>query len=139
VKSDDHAGKSARPDKTRDRVNCHSTFASLASEVAHTDRLAYPLAALNDLLTAAAPEDIRSLPVPPILDPYRLNYVTAMVELAAHRAGVIPPAWTAAVEPLSAPVFAVPYLSVRAHLLTASPPPFRRRNIFIDSSLGDRV
>jgi len=72
-------------------------------------------------------------------DPYRLNYVTAMVELAAHRAGIAPPLWTADVEPLSRPVFIDPSINLRAHLLTASPPPFRRRNIFIDSSLGDRV
>ena len=116
-----------------------TTFAGLAREVAATSRLSYPLAALNDLLTAAEAEEIATLPPPPIGDPYRLNYVTAMVEVAAHRAGIIPPAWTADVEPLSAPAFIDPSIRLRAHLLTASPPPFRRRNIFIDSSLGDRV
>jgi hypothetical protein len=94
---------------------------------------------MNDLLTAAGAEDVACLPFPEIADPYRLNYVTAMVELAAHRAGILPPAWTAQVTPLSEPVFAAASLRLRAHLLTASPPPFRRRNIFIDSSLGDRV
>jgi hypothetical protein len=74
-----------------------------------------------------------------IEDAYRLNYVTAMVELAAHRAGVAPPLWTMEVLPLSAPMFIDPSLKLRAHLLTASPPPFRRRNIFVDSSLGSRV
>jgi len=116
-----------------------ATFVRLAVEVAAAHRIAYPLAELNDLLTAAPADEIEKLPPPSIADPYRLNYVTAMVEVAAHRAGVAPPLWTASVTPLDAPVFIDPSLNLRAHLLTASPPPFRRRNIFIDSSIGDRV
>jgi hypothetical protein len=116
-----------------------AAFARLAREVAAAERISYPLAELNDLLTAASGDDVESLPAPAIDDAYRLNYVTAMVELAAHRAGVVPPLWTASVKPLDAPVFIDPSLKLRAHLLTASPVPFRRRNIFIDSSLGDRV
>lgn len=115
------------------------TFAQLSSAVATADRIAYPLAELNDLLTTAPGDEIVKLPAPLIADPYRLNYVTAMVELAAHRAGVAPPLWTADVPPLDAPVFIDNSLLLRAHLLTASPIPFRRRNIFIDSSIGDRV
>ena len=116
-----------------------ATFLRLAGEAAVASRIAYPLAELNDLLTGAPAVEIESLPPPSIVDPYRLNYVTAMVEVAAHRAGVVPPLWTAAVKPLDAPVFIDTSLNLRAHLLTASPPPFRRRNIFIDSSIGDRV
>lgn len=67
------------------------------------------------------------------------NYVAAMVELAAFRAGVEPPPWAAAVEPLQEPYFATPLESLRLHLLRSSPVPFRRRNLFIDSSLGARV
>jgi hypothetical protein len=116
-----------------------STFLELADAAARASRIAYPLAELNDLLAAASAAEIENLPAPSIADPYRLNYVTAMVEVAAHRAGGIPPLWTADVAPLDRPVFIDPSLSLRAHLLTASPPPFRRRNIFIDSSIGDRV
>jgi hypothetical protein len=116
-----------------------SSFVRLTEEVATAKRLAYPLAELNDLLTTASGEEIEQLPKPTIEDPYRLNYVAAMVEVAAHRAGVIPPLWTASVKPLDTPYFIDPSLSLRAHLLTASPPPFRRRNIFIDSTIGDRV
>jgi len=116
-----------------------SSFVSLTEEIGAAKRLAYPLAELNDLLTTASGDDIERLPAPRIEDPYRLNYVTAMVEVAAHRAGVIPPLWTASVKPLDTPYFIDPSLSLRAHLLTASPPPFRRRNIFIDSTIGDRV
>jgi hypothetical protein len=116
-----------------------AVFVRLAREVASTDRIGYPLAELNDRLTAAAGPDIETLPPPEITDAYRLNYVTAMVELAAHRTGVVPPLWTASVKPLDHPVFIHASLKLRAHLLTASPPPFRRRNIFIDTSLGGRV
>jgi hypothetical protein len=115
------------------------SFLELTAAVAAADRMSYPLAELNDLLTGAPGDDVRVLPEPHIADAYRLNYVAAMVELAAHRAGVAPPMWTAAVPPLEAPVFIDPSLKLRSHLLTASPVPFRRRNIFIDSSLGDRV
>jgi hypothetical protein len=116
-----------------------SAFVRLAREVSDAKKIAYPLAELNDLLTAASGEEIEKLPAPSIADSYRLNYVTAMVEMAAHKAGVVPPLWTSEVEPLSTPVFVDPSLSLRAHLLTASPPSFRRRNIFIDSSIGARV
>jgi hypothetical protein len=116
-----------------------TAFKRLVQAVARAAKISYPLAELNDLLASASGPDIEALPAPLLEDPYRANYVAAMVELAAHRAGVLPPAWTATVPPLEAPVFIDPSLNLRAHLLTASPPPFRRRNIFIDSSVGDRV
>ena len=100
---------------------------------------AFVLAELNDLLTAAPKEQFQLLAVPSIADPYLANYVAAMVELAAHIKGTHPPAWTSTIEPLADPVFAVPWQSLRAHLLLESPVPFRRRNIFIDSSIGARV
>jgi hypothetical protein len=116
-----------------------STFAQLTEAVGSAGRISYPLAELNDLLTSAPAEEIQKLPRPLLVDPYRLNYVTAMVEVAAHKAGIAPPLWTADVEPLSKPVFIDNSIALRAHLLTAAPPPFRRRNIFIDSSIGDRI
>jgi hypothetical protein len=74
------------------------------------------------------------------LTPYLRNYVAAMVELTAHQRDVPPPAWVRGVEPLeTAPHFATPLASLRLHLLRAAPVPFKRRNIFIDSSIGDRV
>jgi hypothetical protein len=100
---------------------------------------AYVLAELNDLLTGASREQIELLSAPSIEDCYLANYVAAMVEQAIHKKAGTPPAWTAAIAPLSRPVFAVPWMSLRAHLLLESPIPFRRRNIFIDSSIGERV
>jgi hypothetical protein len=52
---------------------------------------------------------------------------------------VPPPDWTLAVQPLSEPAFGSPLQSLRLHLLVAAPPAFKRRNIFVDSSVGDRV
>jgi hypothetical protein len=94
---------------------------------------------LNDLLTAAAADQFASLPRPSIADPYLANYVAAIVELVVQLHGVRPPVWTSGIEPLAQPVFAVPWQSLSAHLLLESPVPFRRRNIFIDSSIGARV
>ena len=41
--------------------------------------------------------------------------------------------------PLAEPVFGSDLMSLRLYLLTHSPAPFRRRNIFIDASVGFRV
>jgi hypothetical protein len=73
------------------------------------------------------------------LAPYHANYVAAMVEYACARRGVAPPAWTGAIPPLVEPVFGSALTSLRLYLLTHSPAPFRRRNIFIDATVGDRV
>jgi len=82
----------------------------------------------------------KNLSAPAIDDPYLANYVAAMVEQALHlKGGTRPPLWTSEIAPLPRPVFAVPWMSLRAHLLLESPVPFRRRNIFIDSSIGHRV
>jgi hypothetical protein len=67
------------------------------------------------------------------------NYVAAMVEQAAQRAGVSPPTWTAAISPLDRPYFAVDLPGLRLHLLRASPTPFKKRNLFVDAGLGNRV
>ncbi len=73
------------------------------------------------------------------LPPLYRNYVAAMVEQAAQLKGVSPPRWTQEVEPLEEPYFAATFRYLRPHLLRVSPVPFKRRNIFIDSGLGDRV
>jgi hypothetical protein len=119
-------------------VNTAEAFCELTAKLGK-EKSTFVLAELNDLLTAAPADAFASLTTPSIPDAYLANYVAAMVELAAHKQGVRPPAWTSDIVPLSVPVFAVPWQSLRAHLLTESPIPFRRRNIFIDSSIGARV
>jgi len=67
------------------------------------------------------------------------NYMAAMVEVACHIKGVIPPLWVQKYKGLMTPYFSSTLPSLRMYLMQSSPPPFRRRNIFIDASIGDRV
>jgi hypothetical protein len=102
----------------------------------------FALAELNSLLSAFTAGELRTAteaPPPPGLTAFVLNYITAMVEYACAKRSVAVPAWTQTVAPLDAPVFGTTLQSLRLHLLTHSPPPFRRRNIFIDATLGDRI
>jgi hypothetical protein len=102
----------------------------------------FALAELNSFLSGLAARELCEAvaePPPLTVTPYILNYVTAMVEQACVRRGIAVPAWTRAIQPLSEPVFASALKSVRLHLLTHSPPAFRCRNIFIDSSVGHQI
>jgi uncharacterized protein (DUF1778 family) len=117
-------------------------FSEILSALGATDQHRFALAELNELLTELAPREFEEVTGDADLrglSPYLQNYVAAMVELAAHQKGTLPPAWTRSVQPLEEPYFASPLAGLRLHLLRASPVPFRRRNIFIDSSVGDRV
>lgn len=100
------------------------------------------LAALNDLLAGLSPVELRDA-IGDVdlagLSPFLRNYVAAMVEQTAHVAGTPPPAWTRSVAPLDWPWFATPLPGLRLHLLKSSPVPFKRRNLFVDASVGDRV
>ena len=116
-------------------------FEELLSRLAADDEPRYALAELNNLLSslardefqkAVAHADVRELP-------WLANYVAAGVEHASHLKAVAPPAWAGHVEPLEEPWFATPLKSLRLHLLRSSPVAFRRRNLFVDSSLGARV
>jgi hypothetical protein len=102
----------------------------------------YGLADINSLLSRLTPHELReAVEVAPDveLSPFLANYVAAMVEMACAKRGIRVPAWTRGIAPLDAPAFGSNLKSLRLHLLKHSPAPFRSRNIFIDSSLGDRV
>jgi uncharacterized protein (DUF1778 family) len=117
-------------------------FAEILGALGEADRQRFALAELNDLLADLAPRELAEVAGHADLrglSRYLQNYVAAMVELAAHREGVVPPAWVREIPPLEEPHFAAPFEGLRLHLLRASPVPFRRRNIFVDSSVGDRV
>lgn len=73
------------------------------------------------------------------LEPLESNYVAAMIETACTQRNIAPPRWLSNIAPLSDPWFATTLKSLKVYLLTASPPAFRRRNLFIDSTLGARV
>lgn len=119
-----------------------SSFVRLLDELRDGESARFALAALNDLLSGLGPDELRRAVEHADLEglsPYLANYVAAMVELASHRSDVPPPAWVRKVEPLETPRFATPLASLRPHLLRTAPVPFKRRNLFVDSSLGDRV
>lgn len=102
----------------------------------------YVLAELNDFLSGLAPAQLRdAVEKADIrgLSDLMQNYVAAMVEQAACQKGVEPPSWTRDPPALDEPYFATSLRSLRSHLLRVSPVAFKRRNIFIDATVGDRV
>ncbi len=102
----------------------------------------FALAELNDLLSGLAGVELEeTLRYADLggLSPEARNYVAAMVEQAAYRKGVEPPDWTRRVAALDEPFFAAPLGSLRPYLLRVAPVAFKRRNIFVDASVGDRV
>lgn len=102
----------------------------------------FGLAELNALLsgwTAAQLREAISAPPTTALTPFLTNYIAAMIERTCERRSVRVPAWVRAIEPLPEPEFGSVLKSLRLHLLTHSPPSFRRRNIFIDATVGDGV
>jgi hypothetical protein len=105
-------------------------------------KLSSGLAELNSLLTRLSSFELElavaNAPAV-VASPFLANYVAAMVELACARREIAVPRWTVTVQPLDDPWFANTSTALRHYLLTSSPAPFRRRNIFIDSSLGSRV
>lgn len=109
----------------------------------YSESPSYALAELHDWLEGLSPHEFRravaEAPPSTRLNAYLENYVAAMIEVAAHRKHCLAPAWTMDIKPLEEPVFGVSLIGVRLLLLVNSPPPFRRRNVFIDATIGDRV
>ena len=117
-------------------------FRERLTALSKTDQPRFELAELNTHLSRwTAGELTRAVAADPAvaLAPFLANYVAAMVESVCARHSIPAPAWTLSVPPLAEPVFGSQLESLRLHLLTHSPAPFRRRNLFIDSSVGARV
>ena len=138
------------PIQDLDRIGHHlhrpapiNRFQSLIRHLARPEaQRKFVLADIHDLLAKLRPDEFSEVVRhgPDVaLSPFRANYLCGMVEYAAGLKGVLPPSWTADVAPLKEPWFGTDLKSLRLHLLTNSPAPFRRRNIFIDSSVGTRV
>ncbi len=117
-------------------------FAELTEACRNSGTERFALAELSGWLGELSGAELREAvasPPAPGMTPYLANYVAAMVEYACARRDIPPPPWTQAIVPLAEPVFGSTLMSLRLYLLTRSPPPFRRRNIFIDSSVGAGV
>jgi hypothetical protein len=117
-------------------------FAELTDACRDPATARFALAELNSWLDGLSGAELREAvasPPAPGLTPYLSNYIAAMVEYACARRTIASPPWTGSIAPLAEPAFGSTLMNLRLHLLTHSPPPFRRRNIFIDSSIGARV
>ena len=119
-----------------------NTFLAKVDACRDKDAIRYALADLNAFLTnLGAGELLSAVSGAPTsaLTEFAANYIAAMVEQACTREAVPAPSWTRSVTPLREPYFGSALISLRLYLLTRSPPPFRNRNIFIDSSIGGQV
>jgi hypothetical protein len=117
-------------------------FAKLVRALSRASEPAFDFAELGDLLRSLGRGELcRVTDVRPAgtLDEVLANQLAAMIETRAAELGVEPPPWVHRVEPLRTPWFATKLVSLRLHLLTSSPPAFRRRNLFVDAGLRDRV
>lgn len=117
-------------------------FQHLAAACAEEAGARFALAEMNTFLSALGASELQAAVASPPqsrLSAFHTNYIAAMVEYVCAQRGIEPPAWTDAIAPLVEPVFGTQLASLRLHLLTHAPPPFRRRNIFIDTSIGGRV
>jgi len=117
-------------------------FAEILSELREPGRERFALASFSDLLAELPANEFRLALaglVPTGLSTRLQNLIAAMVEHAAAQEGAPPPAWACEIMPLESPWFATNLKKLRAHLLRVSPVAFRRRNLFVDSTVGDRV
>lgn len=118
------------------------TFEQIIATFAATSEPTYLIAELNDFLSGLKPNDFAdavSTGLPGNFDTALANRIAAMVEYAAHKKNVAPPRWTTSIPPSPYPVFDTELQSLRMHLLLNTPAIFKRRNLFLDSSIGDRV
>ena len=121
--------------------NHSQTFQQLTANIS-TKKTTAAFAALNDFLTSLNKyEFVDAVPLPPLekLTDQQQNLVAALVEQAASLKKIKPPAWTATIQPLSKPWFATTLKSLRPYLMQVAPVAFRRRNLFVDATIGDRV
>ena len=117
-------------------------FQELATRLQEPEGRRLGLAELGDFLRALPPGAFgRAVAEPPRvrLDPDTLNYLAGVIDLAARRRHREPPRWIDDVPVPVSPAFGSELASVRLHLLTHSPVALRRRNLFMDASMDDRV
>jgi hypothetical protein len=118
-------------------------FLKLLHQLQVAKTIPYLLAEIHDWLQNLNPTEFETVFHQEIslfsLSLYLQNYLAAMIEEAALKKNASVPTWLKNIEPLTDPFFGSDLKSLRLHLLKNSPVPFRKRNIFIDSTLGDRV
>lgn len=118
------------------------TFQELLGQLKSVSNPKYILAQIHDMFNAASADEFELMVAQPpgvFISDYLANYVAAMIEYTAVQKGRKAPPWISQVPPLKIPVFGSDLKSLQLYLLTHSPPPFRRRNVFIDATVGQRV
>ncbi|MBI4500601.1 MAG: hypothetical protein HY700_05515 [Gemmatimonadetes bacterium] len=117
-------------------------FQALVARVADRARRRYALAELADWLrglpAGAFARAVESAPKA-TLDGEWLNYLAGAIEVAAAARGLPAPRWVPEVATPDAPLFGSGLAAVRLHLLSRAPVAFRRRNVFVDASIDQRV
>lgn len=117
-------------------------FQSLTAALTDDEQRGFRLAELSDFLRALPAASFRrAVAQPPRarLDPLTLNHLAGAIELAAQRRNQEPPAWTRTVVVPASPVFGSILAGLRGYLLTRAPVALRRRNLFVDASVDERV
>ena len=107
-----------------------------------SDLRTYAFAELHDFLNKLSTTQlVKAVEFPPSaqLSDFNANYVAAMVEFCCVSRSVRLPDWLNDIESLEVPWFASSLAGLRLYLLTHSPPAFRHRNLFVDSTIGDRI
>ena len=122
--------------------NQSKEFLRVVEKLVSSKKQSYIYAEIHDLLMKCGNnifnKTIESSPTVE-LNSFQINYVAAMVEYRAMQLNEKIPAWCSEITTLDTPYFGSSLKSLNLYLLLNSPLAFRKRNIFIDSSVGQRV
>lgn len=118
-----------------------SRFLALVSQLKESNGKREVFAEMNDLLSSLQATEFQEFLIEPSedLSPFMKNYLAAMIERRAREIHCLAPEWVRRVKPLENPYFGSEIESLRGYLLVSSPVEFKKRNIFIDSTLGSRI
>jgi len=119
-----------------------SEFQKLVNELVVANDVRFVLSEINSFLSHLTSHELKTafaITMPCGLSDYLSNYIAAMVEYVCNHHQIKKPIWTKSIVPLKKPVFGSELKNLRLYLLTHSPPSFRRRNIFVDTTIGGQV
>lgn len=118
-------------------------FGELIQKLGRASKKSLVYAEINHFLTRLSSPELEQIcsqtPVLTSLSSLEQNYLAAMVEVSCSLKGVRMPFWTGEIKPLQTPYWGSSLENLRLYLLVHSPVPFRRRNIFIDSTIGNSI
>lgn len=125
----------ALPDRTME-------YREILSRLGTESTRKFAFAALDVLLVDLTPVEfgeVTNSPPPERAPLWVRNYVAAMVEEAAAQKLIAPPVWVRDVPVLREPHFVTDLKKLRPYLLRTTPVVYRRRNVFVDAGIGQRV